>query len=92
MAGGGATVVLFAPTPPQTTLPVSPYKLLFSEITLTGSYSCSPLETRQALALLRGGRIDADPLITHRFGLDGVGEAIRLAKKGGQSLKIVITP
>jgi L-iditol 2-dehydrogenase len=92
LAGGGGTVVLFAPTPPETTLPVSPYKLLFSEITLTASYSCSPLETRQALALLQGGRIDVEGLITHRFGLEGVGEAMRLAKKGGQSLKIVITP
>ena len=75
-----------------TTLSISPYRLLFSEITITGSYSCTPLETRQALKLIQGGRIDVEGLITHRFDLAGVGEAIDLANKGGESLKIVIRP
>jgi L-iditol 2-dehydrogenase len=92
LAGGGARVLLFAPSPPEATLPVSPYRLLFSEITLTGSYSCSPVETRQALKLIQGGRINVAELITHRFDLAGVGQAIRLAAEAGESLKIVITP
>jgi L-iditol 2-dehydrogenase len=92
LAGGGATVLLFAPTPPQVTLPITPHRLLFSEITLTGSYSCTPLETRQSLKLIQGGRIDAAALITHRFDLAGVGDALRLAKKATESLKVVITP
>jgi len=92
LAGEGATVLLFGPTPPEAVLPVSPYRLFFSEITITGSYSCSPPETRQALKLIRGGRIKVKELITHHFDLTGVGEAIRLAAKAGESLKIVITP
>jgi len=92
LAGGGATVVLFAPTPPEVMFPINPHRLLFSEITLTGSYSCTPLETRQALGLIQGGRIDPSALITHRFDLAGVGDAIRLAKQTAASLKIVITP
>jgi L-iditol 2-dehydrogenase len=92
LAGKGATVLVFAPTPPKITLPISPYHLLFSEITITGSYSCSPRETRQALRLIRTGRIKVDELITHRFDLTGVGEAIRLAAQAGESLKIVIMP
>jgi L-iditol 2-dehydrogenase len=92
LAGGGATVVLFAPTPPEVMFPISPHRLLFSEITLTGSYSCSPLETRQSLQLIQGGRIDASALITHRFDLTGVGDALRLAKNATESLKIVIIP
>jgi L-iditol 2-dehydrogenase len=92
LAGGGATVLLFAPTPPEVTLPVSPHRLLFSELTLTASYSCSPLETRQALKLMRGERIRTEELITHRFDLAGVGEALHLAAQAGESLKIVIAP
>jgi L-iditol 2-dehydrogenase len=71
---------------------VSPHHLLFSEITVTASYSCSPAETRQALKLIHRGRIEVGEMITHRFDLAGVGEAIRLAAEAGESLKIVITP
>jgi L-iditol 2-dehydrogenase len=92
LAGGGATVLLFAPSPPEATLPVSPHRLLFSEITVTASYSCAPTETRQALRLIQGGRIETNALITHRFDLTEVGEAIHLAAQAGESLKVVITP
>lgn len=92
LAGGGATVLLFAPSSPEVKLPVSPFRLLFSEITIASSYSCSPQETRQALKLVQGGRIRATELITHRFDLAGVGEAIRLAAQAQESLKIVIRP
>ncbi len=92
LAGGGATVLLFAPSPPGVGLSISPHRLLFSEITIVSSYSCAPQETRQALKLIRGGRIKVEELITHRFGLEGVGEAIRLAVQAGESLKIVIVP
>jgi L-iditol 2-dehydrogenase len=92
LAGGGATVLLFAPSSPEAILPVSPYQLLFSEITLVSTYSCSHVETRQALKLIHGGRVKVDELVTHRFDLTGVGEAINLAAEAGESLKILITP
>jgi L-iditol 2-dehydrogenase len=92
LANGGATVLLFAPSSPQEMLPISPYQLLFSEITLVSSYSCAPAETRQALRLIHGGRIRVKELITHHFDLAGVEAAIHLAAEAGESLKIVITP
>ena len=92
LANGGATVLLFAPSTPEELLPISPHRMFFSEITLTASYSCSPLETKQALTLIEWGRIKVDELITHYFDLTGVGEAIRLAIQAGESLKIVIEP
>jgi len=92
LAGKGATVLLFAPTPPEATLPTNPYRLLFSEITITGSYSCSPLETRQALKLIQTGRINVKALITHHFDLATVAEAFDLAAKAGESLKIIVVP
>jgi L-iditol 2-dehydrogenase len=92
LAGGGATVLFFAPSAPGVDLPVSPYRLLFSEITIAASYSCSPRETRQALTFIQSGSIQVKALITHRFDLAGVGEAIRLAAQAGESLKVLIAP
>jgi threonine dehydrogenase-like Zn-dependent dehydrogenase len=42
--------------------------------------------------LIQRGRIRTNALITHRFDLTGVGEAIHLAAQVGESLKVVITP
>ncbi len=92
VAGGGSTVLLFAPSSPEATLPVSPFQLLFSEITLVSTYSCSHVETRQALKFIHGGRVRVEELVTHRFDLTGVGEAISLAAEAGESMKILITP
>ena len=92
LADGSATVLLFAPSSPQEKLAISPYQLLFSEITLVSSYSCAPHETRQALRLIQGGRIRVKELITHHFDLTGVEAAIRLAAQAGESLKIIIVP
>jgi L-iditol 2-dehydrogenase len=88
----GGTVLLFAPTPPSVTLAVSPHRLLFEEVTVTGTYSCTPQETRLSLKLIQAGRISVRDLITHRFDLSGVGEAINLAAQAQESLKIIITP
>lgn len=92
LAGEGASVMLFAPTAPEVRLPISPYELLFSEITVTGSYSCSHLETRQSLKFIQTGRVKVNELITHRFDLGRVGDAIRLAAQAGESLKVLVTP
>jgi len=92
LAEKGGTVLFFAPTPPGVMLPISPYRLMFEEVTITGSYSCTPQETRLSLKLIQMGRINVQDLITHRFDLSGVGEAIELAAKAGESLKIIITP
>ncbi|HUW08383.1 MAG TPA: zinc-dependent dehydrogenase, partial [Anaerolineae bacterium] len=86
----GGTVLFFAPTQPGTTLPVSPHRLIFEEVTVTGTYSCTPQETRLSLKLIEAGRINVRDLITHRFDLAGVREAMDLAARAQESLKIVI--
>jgi threonine dehydrogenase-like Zn-dependent dehydrogenase len=42
--------------------------------------------------LLVDKRVNAQAMITHHFGLNGVAEAIQLLLKGGESLKSVIVP
>lgn len=92
LVGKGGTVLLYAPLAPGATLPVEVHRLLFSEITLVATYSCGPDETRTALEYIHRGRVQTKGLVTHRFGLDEVGEAMALAVDARESLKIVIVP
>jgi L-iditol 2-dehydrogenase len=92
LAAKGGTVLLYAPLPPGQTLPVEVCDLLFSEKTLVTTYSCAPDDTRAALDMIASGTLKTEGLVTHRFGLDEVGEAMSMAAKGGESLKVVIVP
>ncbi len=93
-AAPGARVVCFTPLPPESPLDLDLSSLYFREITLTQSYSCGPDETREALRLLSEGRLDVAPLVTHRVGLGGVGDAIlRAAGKGSVAgIKTIVFP
>ncbi len=91
-AGPGTTVLLFTPTPPDEIVRVRPYDLYFKEVSLIHSYSAGPVETREALDLLQEGELDVESLITHRFGLEGVAEALQLARQYGESLRAVVYP
>lgn len=91
-AGPGATVLVFTPTPPQDTVPYRPFDLYFTEVTITHSYSAGPVETREALDLIGAGQIQVDDLVTHRFGLEDLGEALQLAHDPEEGLRAVIYP
>ena len=51
-------------------------------------------EYRTALDLMAAGRIDAEPLVTHRFPLQRIGEAFAAAddKRSSGAIKVVIEP
>jgi L-iditol 2-dehydrogenase len=89
-AGKGATVVQFTATPPDDELLVKPHDLYFNETRLVPSYSCGPDETREALALVERGVINANELVTHRFPLAKISEAFATAQKP-ESLKVIVT-
>ncbi len=91
-AAPGAMVLVFTPTPPEATVPYRPHDLYFREVTITHSYSAGPIETREALSLIASGELEVEDLVTHRFGLDGVGEALQMAKRHDDALRSVIYP
>jgi L-iditol 2-dehydrogenase len=91
LVGPGGTLLLFAPPAPEKFLSLSPHHFFFQEITLRTSYSAGPYETRQALELLRCGRIRAETIITHRFDLHNAAQAFKMVANPGNALKVVIS-
>lgn len=88
----GGTFQAAAPGDPEDTLELQVNDLYFREIRMNATYSATHIDTRAILDYLAVGRVDASTLITHRFGLDRVGDAIRLLMDAGESLKSVIVP
>jgi L-iditol 2-dehydrogenase len=86
----GGTLCVFAPTMPNDTMQVSPKELFFSELRIIPSYSTSHIETREALELMKSGKLRVRDLITHRFALNDTAEAFRTARESGESLKIIV--
>jgi len=86
----GGKLCVFAPTEPGKYLRVSPKELFLSEIRLIPSYSTSHLETREALRLIKSGKLDAKELITHRFRLADAAKAFTTALESTESLKVIV--
>jgi len=91
-AAPGARVVCFTPQSPDDPLTIDQSALYFREVSIVQSYSCGPDETREALRLLDRRRIDVQPLITHRTGLEGVGAALERAAGKADGIKTIIQP
>ena len=88
----GATIHFGTPLNPDIQWPVNPNKLWFSEIKMNFTYSTTHIETQAVLDMIAAGRLDVESMITHRYGLNQVPEAIKLYKAAGESLKPVILP
>lgn len=89
----GGRVLLFAQTRLGEEAPVDVGQVCVQEKALLGSYS-SDIDLQPLTAdLLFSRKIDVAPLITHRFPLGEIGEALRVASNPGpESLKVVVHP
>jgi L-iditol 2-dehydrogenase len=90
-AGAGGTVLFFTPAKPGEKLLIDPNDLYFKDINIVTSYSCGPVETREAMNLIEEGVVSAGKLVTHRFPVEKTAEAFRLTAEAKDSLKVVIT-
>ena len=87
----GGTVVMFGVPSKGAKISLDMDYVYSREITLTGSYAASDVDTRAALELIRDGRVDAGRLVTHRYGIADVQKAFDHARSGSDSMKIVIS-
>ena len=89
----GGTVLLFAPTDPGITIPVSVTDLFFSGgVTVTSSYAGSPADHMTAVGLLRAGSVNVGEMISHRLGLEETGSGFKLVAEAKESMKVIIEP
>lgn len=89
----GGTVLIFAPTDPGSTIPLSVNSLFWrTDVTLTTSYAGSPADYLTALELIHARRVRVSDMITHRLGLEETGQGFRMVAESGDSLKVIIEP
>jgi L-iditol 2-dehydrogenase len=89
----GGTVVFFAPTDPDATIPLSINDVFFgNDVTLMTSYAGSPSDHVTALELIRAGRIDVDAMVTHKLPLSETAKGFQLVAAAEDSLKVIIEP
>ena len=88
----GGTVLFFAPTNPETDIPVPVNEFWRREIKLMTSYANSPKDALEAINMIRDGRVKVKDLITHSLGLNEAGLGFRLTSEGGESVKVILKP
>ena len=88
----GGTLHLAAPGPPGSEFVLDGMDSYFSEVTVNSKYSADHRDTHQYIRLLRSGRVDPRPAITHELPLGSLAEGFRLLTEADESLKIVILP
>ncbi len=72
-------------------LPLSLESLYHHELTLSATYSASPVELAEAFELLLRGAVTVDGLVTHRLPLARLAEGVELVKRQ-QAVKVYVTP
>jgi len=89
----GGTVLLFAPTDPGVSTPVSLNEVFWrTDVTLTTSYGASPYDYQTALDLIRAKAVPVQKMITHRLALAETGLGFQLVAAAGDSIKVIIEP
>lgn len=78
----GGTINLFADAGDTGRMPVDLSVFYRRELSLTATYSATPVELGEAIRLLTSGRIRTAPLISHRFDLSRFTEGAHLQREG----------
>lgn len=86
----GGTILLFTPSPPDTTWAMDWHTLYFREVRIVPSYSAGPDDMRNALLLIQNG-LPVERLITHTLPLTQAEEGYRLMREA-QALKVIVRP
>jgi len=64
----------------------------FKKLQLRASFASPAMFTPMALDYLREGIVDWSALITHRYQLANISEAIQIAKNDSSAIKVIVTP
>jgi 6-hydroxycyclohex-1-ene-1-carbonyl-CoA dehydrogenase len=85
--GGRLVLVGYSPE----TLPLNAGRVMFRELDIMGSLGCRPVDYPRAIELVRQGKVRLADMVTHRFPLHRIGEAMDTLR-AGDAIRIVVTP
>jgi L-iditol 2-dehydrogenase len=89
----GGTILLFAPTDPSVSIPISLNEVFWrTDVTLTTSYGASPDDYRTASKIIQDGGVPVKNMITHRLPLAEAGLGFKLVAEATDSIKVIIEP
>ena len=84
-------VILFFAIPPEDVcIPIADFWR--NELTVTSSYGAAPNDLEEAIDLMQTGKVNVADVITHKFPLDEIQEAFKVAADANESLKVVVLP
>lgn len=90
IAGKGANVLLFSVPAVDATYPVSLFDIYSKELKISGSF-INPDTHLRATQLINSGKLNLEPIITHRYSLDEVSDAI-IKQMQNDSVKVLVVP
>lgn len=90
LVGAGGKALLFGVCEDEVEVPIRPRRIFRDEISIAGAYT-GPFMDERAVALLAGGRIDAEAIISDEFPLAETPAAMARAREA-DSLKVLIEP
>lgn len=85
--GGRLVLVGYSPD----TMALNAGRVMFRELEVMGSLGCRPVDYPRAIELVRQGKIKLTEMVTHRFPLERIAEALDTLR-GGEAIRIVVTP
>lgn len=90
IAKKGTKILLFGVSSPDIKVEISPFEIFKKELTIKGSL-INPNTHLSALNLISTGKVNVQSIITHKFDLDKVEEALEM-QKSVESVKVLIIP
>ncbi len=88
----GGAISFFAVPKPGETVDVDFNPFWRNDITIKTSYGAVPQDNREAIDLIKQGTVTVTDMVTHRFGIDGIGEAFMTGAKPDGCVKVIIEP
>lgn len=70
-------------------VPMNAGRLMFREIEIKGSLGCRPVDYPKIIEMVKTGKIQLEPVVTHKFKLEEIDKAFDLMRKG-ESLRSII--
>lgn len=90
--GRGGTLLFFAVPKPGETVDVDFNPFWRNDITIKTSYGAIPLDNMEAIDFISQGKVTVSDMVTHRFGIDKIGEAFVTGARPDICMKIIIEP